>query len=87
MNVQIQLGGDESESMESIDVRNERRRFLLAWAYKGNNDVPKSNLLCPRCQDDPTQTREAKMRKFTQSSLTTHIISDAHSREVRQRSN
>ncbi|CAE7216402.1 hypothetical protein PTTW11_10820 [Pyrenophora teres f. teres] len=80
-NVQIQIGGGEA-SAETSEIR---KAFLLKWIGMTDTVVAQSNLVCPRCQIDPTMKATEKQRRFTLFRLNTHMRGQTHSREAQLR--
>ncbi|KAF2710844.1 hypothetical protein K504DRAFT_453891 [Pleomassaria siparia CBS 279.74] len=70
-----------ANGQSSGTTRQTRRKFLTMWLELDDSVVAQSNLVCPRCQIDPTMDKAAKEKKFILHRLNVHMRSSVHSRE------
>ncbi|PVI07683.1 hypothetical protein DM02DRAFT_622176 [Periconia macrospinosa] len=57
----IHFGGSDGSASPSAELIHARREFLMQWIDKVSSIVPQTNLLCRRCQLDPTIDAKAKI--------------------------
>ncbi|KAJ4305039.1 hypothetical protein N0V90_000568 [Kalmusia sp. IMI 367209] len=85
--VYLQIGGGQRDEswQPSAETLKARREFLTQWINKTDSVVPQSNLVCPRCQIDPTMGTAAKEKKYNLYRLNTHMRGATHTREAQFR--